>query len=87
MPTVRHPRSLEDVAGQPAAAVTVRGTNYAVEDGQVTLPDDRDVRALADAHGVPVDDLRLTETCEVVKSDGEVCGRDKPCPYHGETED
>lgn len=21
-------------------------------------------------------------TCEVVKSDGEVCGRDRPCPYH-----
>ena len=21
-------------------------------------------------------------TCEVVKSDGEVCGRERPCPYH-----
>jgi len=21
-------------------------------------------------------------TCEVEKSDGEVCGRDRPCPYH-----
>lgn len=24
------------------------------------------------------------ETCEEVKSDGEVCGREKPCPYHDE---
>jgi hypothetical protein len=22
------------------------------------------------------------ETCETVKSDGEVCGRDLPCQYH-----
>jgi len=21
-------------------------------------------------------------TCDVVKNDGEVCGRDRPCPYH-----
>lgn len=24
------------------------------------------------------------ETCDVEKSDGEVCGREKPCPYHDE---
>jgi hypothetical protein len=24
------------------------------------------------------------ETCEVEKSDGEVCGREKPCKYHDE---
>lgn len=24
------------------------------------------------------------ETCETVKSDGEVCGREKPCSYHDE---
>jgi len=82
MPTVRHPRALDDVAGHPAAAVTVRGESYPIKDGQVTLPDERDVRALADAHGVDADDLRLTETCDVVKSDDEVCGRDRPCPYH-----
>jgi len=23
-----------------------------------------------------------SETCEVVKSDGEVCGRERPCHYH-----
>jgi len=82
MPTVRHPRALDSVAGHPAAAVTVRGESYEIEDGQVTLPDERDVRALAAAHGVEPDDLRLAETCDVVKSDGDVCGRDRPCPYH-----
>lgn len=24
------------------------------------------------------------ETCETVKADGEVCGRELPCPYHSE---
>ena len=24
------------------------------------------------------------ETCETVKSDGEVCGRELPCPYHSD---
>lgn len=32
---------------------------------------------------VSVDEV---ETCEEVKSDGEVCGREKPCPYHGDDE-
>jgi hypothetical protein len=86
MPTVRHPRALDDVAGHPAAAVTVRGESYPIEDGQVTLPTESDVRALADAHGVAVSALRVTETCEVVKSDGEVCGRERPCPYHDDEE-
>lgn len=27
------------------------------------------------------------ETCTAVKTDGEVCGRDLPCPYHSETEE
>jgi len=22
------------------------------------------------------------ETCDVVKGDGDVCGRERPCPYH-----
>lgn len=25
-------------------------------------------------------------TCETVKEDGEVCGRELPCPYHSEAE-
>lgn len=27
------------------------------------------------------------ETCDAVKSDGEVCGRELPCPYHSEDGD
>lgn len=27
------------------------------------------------------------ETCDVVKSDGEVCGRELPCRYHSDGED
>lgn len=50
-----------------------------VDDGD---PDDTDDEADA------ADET--AETCDVVKTDGEVCGRDLPCPYHtddtGETE-
>lgn len=28
-----------------------------------------------------------SETCQTVKSDGEVCGRDLPCPYHSDDEE
>lgn len=40
--------------------------------------DDSDVEADADSGG---------ETCTTVKSDGEVCGRELPCPYHTESEE
>lgn len=38
--------------------------------------------AIADAVGGTVADGDDTGTCRVVKSDGEVCGRDRPCRYH-----
>lgn len=25
---------------------------------------------------------RATETCAVEKADGDICGRERPCPYH-----
>ena len=28
-----------------------------------------------------------SETCDAVKSDGEVCGRELPCRFHSDTED
>jgi len=34
--------------------------------------------------GVPAEDG--SETCQVVKSDGEVCGRELPCQYHDDEE-
>lgn len=27
------------------------------------------------------------ETCDTVKSDGEVCGRELPCPYHSDEDE
>lgn len=30
---------------------------------------------------------KVNETCQVVKSDGEVCGRELPCGYHPDTDD
>jgi len=26
----------------------------------------------------------VVETCDIVKSDGDVCGRELPCPYHSD---
>lgn len=85
MPTVRHPRALDDVRGHPPSRVTVNGTSYDVEDGRVSLPDAGAVERLAQAYGVDADALRGddAETCQVEKTDGEVCGRELPCPYHG----
>lgn len=41
--------------------------------------------ALPDRAATPFVDTLETAyagTCEAVKSDGEVCGRERPCPYH-----
>lgn len=84
MPTVHHPRDLERVDGSPPSRVTVAGSNYEVTDGLVELPTDAAVRELARAYDLLPEDLTLTETCDVVKSDGDVCGRELPCPYHDE---
>lgn len=84
MPTVRHPQARDDVAGNLPARVTVNGESYAVEDGRVDLPTDADVTALADAYGLAAEELRDAETCDVVKADGDVCGRELPCAYHSD---
>lgn len=47
-----------------------------VNDGKVHVKDDGD----SDEEPGPVD----SGTCPVVKSDGDVCGREKPCRYHGD---
>lgn len=66
MPTVRHPRDRDDVAGHPPAGVTVRGASYSVaRDGDhatVEVPDEQHAEALAAAYGVdPVDIATDTE--------------------------
>lgn len=84
---VRHPRALADVAGHPPSAVSVDRTEYAIEDGIVDVPDEYVADRLASAYGLSVSDIRVTETCDVVKADGEVCGRELPCPYHSEDDE
>jgi len=84
---VRHPQADRDAA---PAAVTVGTTTYPVaSDGRIDCPagdEGRVARVLARAYGVRPDALIVTETCNTVKTDGEVCGRELPCPYHTEGE-
>jgi len=50
---------------------------------------DEDVAALRVGEGTDADSGQTeadTDTCQTVKSDGEVCGRELPCPYHSEEE-
>jgi len=73
-------------------AIEFEGTTYDVQDGILEAETDV-VEALSEKYGdkvVPVDETPTpegeetgeTETCEVVMTNGEVCGREKPCPYH-----
>jgi len=88
MPEYRHPRTLDGVDGHPPARVNAPRGNpgYVVSDGTFEAPE-RVGRELADAYGVDVSAMRVgdeTETCETVKSDGEVCGRELPCRFHSD---
>lgn len=61
---------------------TERGRINRVDDTEgmtacpVCLPDDGDDDAEDGAGG------GTAGTCEAKKTDGEVCGRERPCPYH-----
>lgn len=92
---VRHPESLEDVGGQCPDAVHLAGEAYDCADGSAFDVPERVADALAARYGVEVADIADGEetdstptdgdeidTCETIKSDGEVCGRELPCPYH-----
>jgi len=84
MPRYRHPRTLG--RDDPAQfAVDLGGDRVTLDaDGCFETDDRGAVERLADAHDCDVADLRVdtADTCDTVKSDGEVCGRDRPCPYH-----
>lgn len=87
MPTLRHPRARDDVPGDPPRTIPsdAVGERVTVDDaGEFTIDDAADARSLADAYGVTVADLVIadTETCDAIKSDGDVCGRELPCRYH-----
>lgn len=80
----RHPRAIN--GDPPGVAVDV--------DGEVVTPDENGwyeadvsepwLEQYASANGVSVSDLTDSGTCEEVKTDGEVCGRELPCAYHSE---
>lgn len=94
---VTHPRALDEIAGRPPSRVDVRGTSVPVDDdGTFETDDVAWVRQFAAAHGVAPDNIIVdqegpppddSDTCQVVKTDGEVCGRELPCPYHSDDEE
>lgn len=87
--TVTHPVALRDGRSHPGA-YTYGSTTYAIDsDGVIDCPADLEAEiaeALADRYDTDAETLLEgeTETCEVVKNDDEVCGRELPCPYHSE---
>lgn len=56
-----------------------------VEGGDTVEVDDDRASYLVDEWGFErVAEEGDAETCDAVKSDGEVCGRELPCPYHSD---
>ena len=83
MPRYRHPRVPTDHDGDPGFAVSLGGATVELDsEGCFETDDAAAVRALAAAYDTTPDALRVDDTCDVVKSDGDVCGRERPCPYH-----
>jgi len=80
---VVHPVALAD-DGVSDDYVDVGGELVPVEDDDTFEAPDAWVEAFADRYGVDVATIAQEQTCDVVKHDGEVCGRELPCPYHSE---
>jgi hypothetical protein len=76
---IRHPRD----AG---IAIDVRGEHVVPdENGHYDIGDaERWLDQYAAANDCNPEALIVAETCDTVKADGEVCGRELPCPYHSE---
>lgn len=88
---IRHPEALDGVGGQCPHAVRLGGVRYDCGDGASFDVSRARAEALADRYGVDVASIAVGDepaddaesgVCEVVKTDGDVCGRTKPCPYH-----
>lgn len=96
MARYRHPRTF-DRDGAGGFAVDIDGRHVSVEEsGEFEADADADsraLRAIAAAHDTSVAEMHDraqdgdSGTCDVVKSDGEVCGRDLPCVYHSDEDD
>jgi hypothetical protein len=85
MPRYRHPRVPPDADGDPGFSVSLAGETLALDsDGCFKTDAETAVERLAAAYDTTADALRVDDTCDVVKSDGEVCGRTLPCPYHSD---
>jgi hypothetical protein len=85
---LQHPYAVRDTT--PPSVVTVDGDDYRVEGGTLTVPEtvgEQLLTAWGARFDIDTGRLRVAETCTVEKNDGEVCGRDLPCPYHSDTED
>lgn len=76
---IRHPRD----AG---IAIDVDGDHVTPdESGHYDIGERRGwLESFAAANDCDPEDLIVAKTCDTVKSDGEVCGRELPCPYHNE---
>lgn len=91
---VEHPNA-GDGPGVPPAAVDVNGESVPVDDGvfEIGAGQEAWLRTFAKRYGVDPDSIVRdgavddAEACQTVKGDGEVCGRELPCPYHSESED
>jgi len=85
MPAYRHPRADPDTDAAWAADLGDGTVVDVDENGVFTARSDGAVRQLAAAYDTTPEQMRVDdepETCQTVKADGEVCGREKPCPYH-----
>lgn len=100
MPTVYHPNAVRDTDDDVDDRVYLGGESVEVSDDGTLDVTDGQADTLARMYDVTVSDLRVGEetddgptggdesgTCTEVKTDGEVCGRDLPCPYHSEDSD
>ncbi|ELY96544.1 hypothetical protein [Natrialba taiwanensis] len=85
---VEHPRA-GDGPGNPPAAVDVNGESSPVDGGRFEVPGDAHswLEHFASAYDTTPDALIVGETCGTVMDNGEVCGRETPCPYHSDEEE
>jgi len=90
---VEHPRA-GDGPGVAPATVDVDSESVPVEDGIFEVDNEGWLRRFAERHGTTPENIvyeedgppdgSSEEPCVTVKSDGEVCGRELPCPYHSD---